>query len=55
MTTYKIGKKAYKATKDLILTDLPVFTTPKEAFDYIQDELFDYDFSVYFVTPVEVN
>ena len=53
MTTYKIGKKAYKATKDLILTDLPSFTTPQEAFDYIQDELFDYDFSVYFVTPIE--
>ena len=53
MTTYKIGQRANKVRSEIIRIDLPDFATPQEAFDFIQDELWDWNLNTYFVTPVE--
>ena len=42
-------------TGSFIRTDLRVFDLQQKGYDYIALELFDWDFKMFYITPLEAN
>ena len=53
MTRYGIAQST--RTSAIARTDLPVFNTVSEAATYIACELFDFDYAMFYITPIESN
>lgn len=51
MTTYGIAQRT--KTSAFVRTDLPAFETVSEADAFIVCELFDFDYAMFYITPIE--